>query len=244
MNIEQLKIELEEYGFVVIRNLIPTETADQMARRLIDLMNAHADAGATRQNLRGVFNYDDQDTFVPLVTNPVYLELAEHLLGPGFQMAEVGSVWVKPGAAAQALHADVPVGWFADSGLPIPDACFLVNCIWMLTDFTRENGATLLLPCSHHSRRVPRPEVNYKHLVAAEGPAGSIVIFHGAIWHGAGANVTRDEQRVGISSGFHAAWMDPAAGGGWHLMQRSVWERMPTRVQDMNKRLGGGIEDD
>ena len=30
---------------------------------------------------------------------------------------------------------DVPVGWFPQSGLPVPDACFIVNSLWMLTDF-------------------------------------------------------------------------------------------------------------
>ena len=125
---------------------------------------------------------------MPLVTNPVYLELARHLLGPDFQLAEVGGLWIKPGAPAPSFHADVPVGWFPQSGLPVPDACFIVNSIWMLTDFSRENGATQLIPYTHHSRRVPRPGVDYKqHRVAAEGPAGSVVIFHGSIWHRGGA---------------------------------------------------------
>jgi ectoine hydroxylase-related dioxygenase (phytanoyl-CoA dioxygenase family) len=164
------------------------------------------------------------------------LELARHLIGDGMQMAEVGAVWNKPGAPAGGLHADVPVGWFASAGRPIPDTCFMVNCIWMLTEFTRENGATLLLPFSHHSRRVPRPGVQYRHLVAAEGPPGSIVIFHGAIWHGSGANTTRDSQRLGVSSGFHAHWMDPSAGG-WHLLTREVRDRMPPEVQAMNRQV-------
>ncbi|MCZ6680209.1 MAG: phytanoyl-CoA dioxygenase family protein [Candidatus Poribacteria bacterium] len=239
MDIEQLKVQLDEYGFVIIHNLIPTNQANHMTERLMDIMNQHSDVNDLNQNLRGVFNYDDQDTFIPLVTNPVYLELAAHMLGPDFQMAEVGARWIKPGAEAQGLHADVPVGWFPQSGLPIPDACFMVNCIWMLTDFTLENGATQLMPFSHHSRRLPRRGVEYEHLVTAEGPAGSIVIFHGAIWHRGGANVTSDKRRMGVSSGFHASWMDPAAGG-WYLMKRSVRDRMPTQVQRMNRHVVEG----
>jgi ectoine hydroxylase-related dioxygenase (phytanoyl-CoA dioxygenase family) len=231
-----LKAELEEYGFVVLHNLIPCGQAEKMAARLMEIMRRQPAAHALYQNLRGVFNYDDEDTFVPLVTNPVYRELAEHLVGEGMQMAEVGAVWNKPGAPAGGLHADVPVGWFAAHGRPIPDVCFLVNCIWMLTEFTRENGATRLMPFSHHSRRQPRSGVEYRHLVSAEGPPGSIVIFHGAIWHGSGANVTRDSQRLGVSSGFHASWMDPRAGG-WYLLTREVRDRMPTLVQQMNRHV-------
>ena len=235
-DLDELKAELDEYGFVVLPNLLPAAQVQQMADRLVEIMNRQPDAAKRYQNLRGVFNYDDQDTFVPLVTNPVYLELARHLVGEGMQMAEVGAVWNKPGAPAGGFHADVPAGWFARSGRPVPDVCFMVNCIWMLTEFTRDNGGTLLLPFSQHSHRIPRANVAYRHLVAAEGPPGSIVIFNGSIWHGSGANVTRDSQRVGVSSGFFAQWMDPRAGG-WYLLTREVRDRMPPEVQAMNRQV-------
>ena len=240
MDIEQLKGELDECGFVIIPNLISTAEANRMAERLMEIMGQQADADKLVQNLRAVSNHDDQDIFVPPITNPAYLELARHLLGPDFQLAEVGGLWIKPGAPAQSFHADVPVGWFPQSGLPVPDACFIVNSLWMLTDFSRENGATQLIPYTHHSRRVPRPNVDYKqHRLSAEGPAGSVVIFHGSIWHRGGANVTQNKQRVGLSIPFHAHWMDPAAGG-WNLMKRSVRDRMPPLIQQMSRRVVEG----
>ena len=240
MDIEQLKGELDECGFVIIHNLISTAEANRMAKRLMEIMGRQSDADKLVQNQRAVFNHDDQDIFVPLVTNPVYLELARHLLGPDFQLAEVGGLWIKPGAPAPSFHADVPVGWFPQSGLPVPDACFIVNSLWMLTDFSRENGATQLIPYTHHSRRVPRPNVDYKqHRLSAEGPAGSVVIFHGSIWHRGGANVTQNKQRVGLSIPFHAHWMDPAAGG-WNLMKRSVRDRLPPLIQQMSRRVVEG----
>jgi ectoine hydroxylase-related dioxygenase (phytanoyl-CoA dioxygenase family) len=235
-NLDDLKVELDEYGFVVLHNLLPESLALELAERLIEIMRRRPEAERLYQNLRGVFNYDDTDSFVPLVTQPLYLELARHLVGDGMQMAEVGAVWNKPGAPAGGLHADVPAGWFARQGRPVPDVCFMVNCIWMLTEFTKENGATLLLPFSHHSRRVPRSGVEYRHLVPAEGPPGSIVIFHGAIWHRSGANTTADRQRMGVSSGFFAHWMDPRAGG-WYLLTREVRDRMPPEVQAMNRQV-------
>jgi ectoine hydroxylase-related dioxygenase (phytanoyl-CoA dioxygenase family) len=112
----------------------------------------------------------------------------------------------------------------------------MVNCIWMLTEFTRENGATQLVPFSHRSGRLPRPEIADRHAVAAEGPPGSLVIFHGAIWHRSGANRTRNQQRMGVSSGFHAHWMDPRAGG-WYLLTREVRDRMPPEVRQMNRQV-------
>jgi ectoine hydroxylase-related dioxygenase (phytanoyl-CoA dioxygenase family) len=235
-DLAKLKTDLDEYGFVVLHNLIPTDQANHMATRLMEIQNRQPDAHKLYQNLRGVFNYDDEDTFVPLVTHPVYLELAKHLVGDGMQMAEVGAVWNKPGASAGGWHADVPIGWFARQGRPIPRTCFMVNCIWMLTEFTRENGGTQIIPFSQNSLRVPQPQGEYPHAVPAEGPAGSIVIFHGSIWHRSGPNTTKDKQRVGVSSGFHAQWMDPRAGG-WYLLTREVRDRMPPEVQEMSRQI-------
>jgi ectoine hydroxylase-related dioxygenase (phytanoyl-CoA dioxygenase family) len=106
----------------------------------------------------------------------------------------------------------------------------------MLTEFTHENGGTRVMPFSHRSGRTPRRGVEYRHLVTAEGPPGSIVIFHGSAWHQSGPNVTKDSQRMGVSSGFHAHWMDPRAGG-WYLLTREVRDRMPPEVQAMNRQV-------
>jgi len=236
MDMEQLKTELDENGFVVIQNLISSADADRMARRLMDLMSRQPNADLQVQGLRGVLNYNDQDIFLPLITNSVYLELAGYLLGPDFQLAEAGAIWIKPGAPAGGFHADVPVGWFPNHGLPVPDACFMIDSIWMLTDFSLENGATQLIPFSQHSRRAPDPDVDYRHFVIAEGPAGSIVILHGSIWHRGGANLTQDRRRVAMSVPYHAHWMDPIAGG-WHLLKRSVRDRMPPQIQQPCRRV-------
>ena len=99
----------------------------------------------------------------------------------------------------RGLHADVPLPWFAQNNLPTPsNVCFMVNAIWMLTEFTRDNGATLLLPYSHRFGHVCNKwvdstsgELRYENesirryrtelesegdprLVAAEGPPGSL----------------------------------------------------------------------
>src|SRR5690348_1899808 len=111
-NLDALKAELEEYGFVVLPNVIPTEQANHMADHLMEIMSRQPDANRLYQLQRGIFNHDDQDVLVPVAMQPVVLELAKHLLGEGMQMAEVCAFWNKPGAPAGGLHADVPVGWF------------------------------------------------------------------------------------------------------------------------------------
>jgi len=42
--------------------------------------------------------------------------------------------------------------------------------------------------------------------IAAEMPAGSVLVWHGSLWHGGGANTT-DERRVGIAMNYCAGWI-------------------------------------
>src|SRR5262249_48704029 len=160
-------------------------------------------------------------TFLPLVTNPVYLELARHALGDGFRVGDVGVIWIQPGAPGQNLHCDVPLGKLPE---PLPDAHFLLNSMFMLSDFTRDNGATLVLPFSHRSHRRPRAGIQYKHLVAAEGRRGSVLVFHGALWHGSGPNVSTEQHRLSATVPLFASWMD-ASAGNWTTMPRSAFNR-------------------
>ena len=121
------------------------------------------------------------------------------------------------------------------NGLPVPNVCLMVNCLWMLTEFTAGNGATRVVPFSHLSGRVPRTGVDYRHRVAAEGPPGSIIIFDGRIWHQAGENVSKDSQRVGVSSGYCSGMIDPTGPAtNWVMLKQSVWDRMPKLVQEMS----------
>ena len=264
IDLDQAKLHLDEYGFVLLPDLIPREDALRMADRLMELSVSLGESdGGGYQSLSCLYNHldpDEYEFFLPLATNPVVLELARHTIGEGGQMIGSNVVWRQPGVPAHALHADVPMAWFGEQGLPVPrNICFLVQCNWMLTDFTKENGATQFLPMSHlldppnkwpdedgefqytNDRvRLLREEIEngdpMGRLATAEGSAGSAAVFHGAMWHRAGANVTKDEQRVGVLTPYHAVWAEPVYGLGLpeSLMQRHVRDRMPEHVRQMN----------
>ena len=152
--VSQARLEIDTYGFVLIPELIPRTDALALGARLADLTDARGDDdGAGYRHMTNLFNHLDPgeyEDFLPLVLQPQLLALAQYKLGDGFQIAGPNVVVRDPGVAQHALHADVPLGWFAQQGLPIPrNICFGLQLIWLLTDFTRENGATALLPVSH-----------------------------------------------------------------------------------------------
>ena len=270
IDMDKAKLQLDEYGYVLLPDLIPRDDALSMGDRLMELSTEKGESdGEGFQSLSCLYNYlepAEYERFLPLALDPVVLELAHHTLGDGYQMIGSNVVWRQPGVSAGPLHADAPMGWFAERALPIPrNICFLIQCNWMLTDFTGENGATRLLPMSHlldppHRWRDENGEHRYLNdrvrllreeieigdpmdrLATAEGTAGSAVVFHNAMWHSAGANVTLDQQRVGVLTPYHARWVEPGYGLGLpeSLMRRSVRDRMPEELRRMSRHV---IED-
>jgi ectoine hydroxylase-related dioxygenase (phytanoyl-CoA dioxygenase family) len=77
--------------------------------------------------------------------------------------------------------------------------------MWALTDFTEANGATRLVPGSHLRDHSPDYGAPYDS-IAAEMPKGAVLIWHGSLWHGGGANTT-SEKRVGIAMNYCAGYI-------------------------------------
>lgn len=95
------------------------------------------------------------------------------------------------GGGEMVLHADqlyMPQPWSGVQG---------VNVAWFLDDFTEENGATCVVPGSHLLNRAPGPDDQGADTVPLEGPAGTMAVVDGRIWHKTGFNRTTDGRRAG-----------------------------------------------
>jgi ectoine hydroxylase-related dioxygenase (phytanoyl-CoA dioxygenase family) len=77
----------------------------------------------------------------------------------------------------------------------------MVTSMWALDDFTAANGGTRFVPGSHTWATTPfsRDRPRDAHEVSLEMPAGSVMVFHGSLWHGGGANTTTNEWRLGVN---------------------------------------------
>jgi ectoine hydroxylase-related dioxygenase (phytanoyl-CoA dioxygenase family) len=250
VDVTELKTHLEVYGYVIVRNLIPRERAARMAARLMEIMRLDPDHEKQKlQNMGRVFDnletQDDIDLFVPMLDNPVVMAIAEQMVGKNYQVSESGALWLKANAGYSGFgwHSDVPMNWFGDNNKPMPDTCFAINALWALTDFTKENGATRVVPMSHHSKRqIPvggivgsDGQMRFENEISAEAPAGSCVIFNNALWHAAGGNFT-NQDRLGVSNPMFPIWLD---GGnmGWTPIDRSTYEMLPKHVQRLHRHV-------
>jgi len=135
---------------------------------------------------------------IPVHTN--VLPVVEGVLDDGCLVSSLSSIAIDPGESAQPIHAD-------DQLIPLtkPHVPTVCNTMWALTDFTEANGATRIIPGSHLRDHSPDFGAPYDS-IAAEMPAGSVLVWHGSLWHGGGANTT-DERRVGIAMNYCAGWI-------------------------------------
>jgi ectoine hydroxylase-related dioxygenase (phytanoyl-CoA dioxygenase family) len=135
------------------------------------------------------------------VINESVLATVEALLGEGFLLSGTTSMHIGPGETDQLLHADDGM-----VSLPRPHPATMVTTLWALSEFTKDNGATRLIPGSHlEPAIVPQPEKE-SEIIVAEMPAGSVLVLHGSTWHGGGPNSTSQVERYGLSIQYVAGW--------------------------------------
>jgi ectoine hydroxylase-related dioxygenase (phytanoyl-CoA dioxygenase family) len=134
---------------------------------------------------------------------PVHAEVlpvVEGVLDAGCLVSSLSSISIMPGEGAQPIHADdqlIP--------LPKPHVPTVCNTMWALTDFTEENGATRIIPGTHRADCSPDYGAPYES-IAAEMPRGSVLVWHGSLWHGGGGNCS-DATRVGVAMNYCAGWI-------------------------------------
>jgi ectoine hydroxylase-related dioxygenase (phytanoyl-CoA dioxygenase family) len=111
--------------------------------------------------------------------HPAVQAAAAHVLGDDFALVGVGYRCPAPGQGAQLLHVD----W--GGGVP-PGEYQVCNAFLALAAFTEENGATRVVPGTHVYGRVPPVKpLAWRHPDERRllGPAGSIFVFNGHVWH-------------------------------------------------------------
>jgi ectoine hydroxylase-related dioxygenase (phytanoyl-CoA dioxygenase family) len=116
-----------------------------------------------------------------------------------YQLHLTQVIRIRPGQGRQALHRDrLAWGGFLKGIEP------QFNTIWAMTEFTRENGATQVVPGSPGWAEGRRPEPH--EIGYAEMKAGSVLIYSGSVIHGGGENRT-DRDRVGINITYCLGWL-------------------------------------
>ena len=147
-----------------------------------------------------------------VLVHPILTGVADELLKPycaSYWMNTGQMMIVMPGGAPQYIHRDSD-DWPAMCG-PASPPC-QVSCMFALSDFTAENGATRVVPGSHLWSDFSRQATD-SEITQAVMPAGSGMIYLGKTLHSAGANKTENEPRLGMHLSYVLGWLTPEEAG-------------------------------
>ncbi len=217
MDLTDAKLQLEDEGYCLLENQLDPRQAehlDTLARTLMEPRDGYISMETSLNHI---------PELAPLCIHSTLVELAEMMLGKDLILANnVAMKWCKPGAPEGPLHWG---GRFKD----IPQLTEF-QVFWMLTDFTAENGATLVVPFSHHTGRPPA-RTAYPQEIPLVGTKGSVLIFDGRIWHRSGANTTSGKHRMAANMMYLPGSVD--RGGEWPLVARERYNEFPPQLQAM-----------
>lgn len=200
---------LERDGAVIVEGFADAVTLAGLRADLGPGLEAsgYSESGYDGQKTKRLSSLFQRSTHMcAVVTQPLFLGSARRLLQkpthmwigkvrmevtPSIQVSFTQAIRIDPGQGRQPLHRDDAMHLWRHPGPP----CRL-QLMLAMTDFTSANGATLVIPRSHHwdDERAPA----YAETVPAVMPAGSALLWQGAIYHGGGANTT-DSPRYSLS---------------------------------------------
>jgi ectoine hydroxylase-related dioxygenase (phytanoyl-CoA dioxygenase family) len=191
---------LDTLGYVVVENILDRDTLSQVRDRveyLYALEGEHAGSEFRYEpGSRRLANLVDKgEIFERLVGVPRILEFVAYVLGNRFKLSSFNARSANPRSnEAQPLHCDA-------AALPDAAGFWVCNVIWLLDDFTLENGATRIIPGSQNWSRLPQdaladPAAPHSQEVLVIAPAGSVVVMTTHAWHGGTANRSAHDRRA------------------------------------------------
>jgi ectoine hydroxylase-related dioxygenase (phytanoyl-CoA dioxygenase family) len=180
-----------------------------------------------------------------VMCHPLLLALCDRILLPScarYQLNLGHLLQRGPGAEEQLLHRDEAV-W---SDVPKPAPELQMAAVIAFVDFTRENGATRIVPGSHRwPDRSLLPAEQFAHLSKTEGqiayaemPAGSAVVYTGGTIHAGGSNSTEIPRR-GAHLSYCLGWLRTEENN-YLAVPPTIASKLPRQAQEL---LGYAVHD-
>ena len=219
------KEKLSEDGYLIIPSVLSSDEVEHLSELTLLIAKKEDDAGVAyryggeEKRLQRIYNLiSKHPSYINILEKPIVSEVLDYYfarenLHHKYVLSSFQSNIVHPGGGAQQLHVD---GW-SFSGVPLPQWATRLNVNFILTDWTKDNGATMLLPGSHKLFRSPSPgELSDSKLLKVVAPKGSLVLWTGHTWHKSGTN-NSDSPRFGLFACFAASQLKEVSTEEEHL---------------------------
>lgn len=213
MDIATLQAQLNEQGYCCIEDVIPSDKIGAIRDRVASDVWANNQLAPPTGYVPGFLRFNQ--SLVPYLAHPRVLGFAESVFGPHVRISMLTGTVNAPGIQRGALHADWPYNQRSQAHIPAPypDAVMHLITMWMLTDFTEEMGATIIVPGSHKKSDHPRqggpidplkPVPGERRLL---GKAGTVAALDARMWHAIAPN-TSQRERVAVIVRYAPWWLN------------------------------------
>jgi ectoine hydroxylase-related dioxygenase (phytanoyl-CoA dioxygenase family) len=200
---------IEGKGYVLIPEVLSPVQAEEARTLVLQLADEERQQGkllidGNRERLYGLI-YKGK-IFEFMVQHPIVIEIIEAILGDDMTLAGASAHILHPGATSMGVHIDYP---YFTMKSPFPSRPVMdIQLIWMVEDFTEENGAPMFAPGSQ-KLCLPPDSVKFSQIAQkVTGKAGSLVMSHGLCWHDTSMNST-DKPRVSILYNYTPKFVRP-----------------------------------
>ena len=231
IDVSEFAASIQHNGYCIVEDVIPANDVDDIRLRVVAAQQAHhaeAEAELAKTRARGhrigvpgvgllkqVLNATQ--CFAPCLAEERIMGIAESFFGNFARISCTDCVINHPGTERGYWHADWPYNATNSTHVkaPYPDVMMHLSSIWMLTHFTRENGATFVLPKSHLFSNNPatgemdgvEQDASHADEEQAIGSAGSVLLYDSRLWHAVAPNQS-DTARVALVVRYAPWWLN------------------------------------
>lgn len=215
------KAEFDRDGYVVFENVLSSKEIDIYINALKPFL---------QKGVKGRNNFEGHKTnrlyallakseaFGEMVSSPLVMQFVRNDLGDSALLSACLAINLMPGETVQPWHTDD--GYVH---VDVPHPSFGISAFWALTDTTKENGATEILPGSHKWEKDKLSKYiklnNFEDIIGdnlrdapedekkvIELKAGSLMLTKGTLIHRGGAN-NSDKPRLIVTPQYCFGWM-------------------------------------
>ena len=186
--------QLDEFGYVLLPGVMGVSLLNKLREHVELLYRREGESAGSEfkrePGSRRLANLVNKGRiFQDVIAHPAVLPLVEYVLCGHVKLSSLNARSVNP-------HCEQPQPLHCDMGaMPDEQGSWVCNTVWMLDNFTPDNGALRVVPGSHRWNCLPQSEfddpfADHPQQTMITGSAGSVIVTNAHLWHGGMVNHT------------------------------------------------------
>ena len=196
-------------GYVVLPDLLSLEETTAARNSILELAKSEKEEGklivqGKKERLYGLIY--KEEIFAKMVQDKLILAIVEAIIGDDPILGGFSAHILHPGAKKMGIHVDYPY-WAMSAPFP-KEPILELQVIWMMEDFTANNGSPLFAAGTQNLATTPNKRKFQQIAEKITGTAGTAIISHGLCWHDTSVN-SSNRPRVSLLGNYTPQYVHP-----------------------------------